>query len=123
MAKRIICAILIATLVASLCCVASACIGHGGLYYDIDSNHISASILKCSCAPVNNYLYVSTKAQYMDANGDYHWTNWKEVYGTDTNYKLSTTYANNLYCGYCHYRWECYEGNSGFQLQEHFYSN
>lgn len=123
MAKKIMGVVLIAVLVASVCCAASACAGHGGMHHSIDSNHISASIYRCNCAPVNNYLYASTKAQYMDSNGDYHWTYWKEVYGSNTYYKQSTTFANSLYCGYCHYRWECYEGNSGFQIRQYLYNN
>lgn len=33
-----------------------------------------AGIYKCSCTPVDNYLYASAKAQYLAANGRYKWT-------------------------------------------------
>ena len=33
-----------------------------------------AGIYKCNCSPVDNYLYASAKAQYLDSNGTYKWT-------------------------------------------------
>ena len=104
--------------------VALACQGHSGLQYYINTSSIGARIGKCDCAPVDNYLYASTKAQYYDPSDNaYHWTNWKERYGEDVNSVTSTTDHSNLYCGYCHYRWECYTGSSGRHMAEYLNQN
>lgn len=119
-----IAAVLMVTMVVFGGTVALACQGHSGLQYYINSSAISAKIGRCDCAPVDNYLYASTKAQYYDpADNAYHWTNWKERYAYDTESVTSTTNHDNLYCGYCHYRWECYTGGSGRHMAEYLNKN
>lgn len=115
---------LLSVLILSFGGVVYACAGTVGLYYGIDSTYISATIVRCNCAPVNNFLYASTRAQYLMPDGvNYAWTGWNVSQGNNVYSKQSFTYANNLYCGYCHYRWECYTGASGRHMQEHLFTN
>lgn len=38
------------------------------------TNQGCAGIYKCDCSPVDNYLYASAQAQYLDSDGTYKWT-------------------------------------------------
>lgn len=100
--------------------VAYACIGHDGLYYGISSTYVSATICRCGCVPVENYLATSTRVQYLNGN-QYTWTSWNPESGYNVDSMQSFTYHDNVYCGNCLYRWECYTGDSGYQMQTHMY--
>jgi len=102
------------TLVAgSVFSVALACNGYGSRSYYATTSRVHASLTRCSCTPVDNYLYASTKAQYKSGN-NFYWTNWKEVYGYDVQSKSSTTYRSGTVFGYCHFRHQCHTGPSAY---------
>lgn len=46
------------------------------------SDTACAGIYRCSCSPVNNFLYASARTQYY-SNGSYYWTSWTTTYDND----------------------------------------
>ena len=60
----------------------------------------TAGIWRCSCNPVNNYLYAAVRLQYY-YNGYYYWTKW--AYGGASNvYSMvkSKVVASSAYANY-----------------------
>lgn len=60
----------------------------------------SAGIWRCSCNPVNNYLYAAVRLQYY-YGGSYYWTQW--AYGGDYNVYSkvkSTSVSSSAYANY-----------------------
>lgn len=68
---------------------ASATAGTPYSHYDAwfqASDEGCAAIYRCSCNPVDNYLYASARVQYS-SNGSYKYTSWKTESGTNVTQK------------------------------------
>lgn len=89
---------------------ASASRPYGGYSTTIGSSSASATITKCSCNPVNNYLMAAIQIQYKSGD-NYYWTPSSSSYyydeGSDISYAQKTishsniTYANGWFKARC----------------------
>ncbi len=112
-------AMLIVLLCVSAVSVAFACNGYSNRVYWANESKVYGRIDACSCTPRDNYLYVSTRAQYENAAGDLVWTYWTESYGKNVSYKSSTTSpAGPVNQGTVHFRHYCVPGNSAYVYYE-----
>lgn len=106
-------AMLIVTIIGGTISTALACKGYDTRTYYAKTYKVYAKLTRCDCTPVDNYLYTSTKAQYM-SGGTYVWSNWNENYGSNVASMSSTTWKSGIVFGYCHFRHSCSTGGSAY---------
>ena len=71
-----------------------------------------AAIYKCSCNPVDNYLYASARVQYLDGSL-YYWSSYTTSADEDTSQRAFVVNSpNNCYVSYvdAYFRAQCTTG-------------
>lgn len=73
-----------------------------------------AGIYKCDCSPVDNYLYASARAQYLDSDGTYKWTSTVTSKGNDVGMRafvVTSPGGNKVYYVDASFRARCGSGS------------
>ena len=130
--KKIICLVLVLCLLFGVSVTASAtCKGWGNWHLSVIDRqmsngtqpHATAKLWRCSCLPIDNYLYAGVRAQYRAMNGtQYYWSptsgyTYSDGYDVESRTATVTLYGDYLIV----YAQAKFQGKCGSNTMSTFY--